>query len=223
VSSKPHPHSDRPQFPPGPEGQLAQFFIQEAIDGERRAEIVRLTEKLEELAALVREQQTQAIATAAAEAAAKTAEALVERLTGGTMPATTVVPPVPTHQWDIPEWNSYPGFRKWVVDRYKDGQSKRQVAELHGTSAKSITRAQVHYHLPARLWPPTLWPEKPPGGVKRRTVRSLKIGELRRLGGMLAAVLLSFGVLDAADGRLDGFVHFCLKQLAHNGHLIPRL
>jgi hypothetical protein len=153
--------------------------IAEALEAERCKAILQLIDKLNEHVALLKsihesqEERAAAIANAAAvaasEAAVRTATALFARL-AAEVPASAddSVPAEHSPQWDIPEWHSYPGFRKWILDRYKPGLRKTVLAQLNGTSSKTISRAMKYYGLNPRLWPPTNWPERQPKVVPKR-------------------------------------------------------
>lgn len=162
----------QPQFPPGPEGELAHLFFQESLDNARRAEIVRLSEKLEENNVLMRQLLEKGL-TQQADAVGSVVAAILKQL----LPLRQQVaddPPPPQPPSSSPpvkvnpnrsftEWETYAGFRAHILANYH-GQERTVLADEIGINPITLRRRMHAFGLePLRdFWPPTRWPEQEP-------------------------------------------------------------
>jgi len=178
----------RPQFPPGPEGELTKALIRETISINERKEILRLLHEL------IGAQQHQvelvtAAATAAATAAVTTKidslrDALLERLSGnGTGPPAADKSPKLNANLAFPEWTTYAGFRTHILANHR-GQAKTMMAGELGIVSRTITRRMEYFGLEPvdDFWPPTMWPEEQP-----KKPRSVRLGPGALVAASLAA------------------------------------
>ena len=112
-------------------------------------------------------------------------------------------------RWVIERWRTYAGFREHMLEHEARGDlhpthiCALQVGrEAGGESARNIARAMNYYHLVPhkKYWPPSRWPEQqPPASVSK--IKALLAAASGGIG--------VHGLLDAADGKLDGVVHAC--------------
>src|SRR5262245_12300687 len=187
-----------PQFPMTVEGQLVRIFTKERLINERERKSAELSNKLDENATLLRK---------------------VLSLLPGQAQVESQLPASDDGIEIWPHTGSYADFRAYMQTQEREYRERAGLEESDkvtkttlarqklGVDLITVTRAQQHYGLHPRQWPPSTWPEQDP-----RHQRSLG----PHLAASLAAgVTFTFGMLDALDGRLDSVLNIVVWLNCH--------
>jgi hypothetical protein len=177
-----------------------QFPITPLINESER-KIAELSSKLDEHARLLKA----AMETVSSLLPSKTDTTPEPAVTDGWIPVRTI-------------WRTYSGFRlnmqteEQEARRSTDYVTKKVLAGRIGCDPVTITRAQKHYGLGPKQWPPSTWPEQEPP-------RQLPL-DPHVAASLAASVTFAFGMLDALDGRIDSVLNIVTWLSCHLQHVM---
>ena len=185
------------QFPMTAAGQLAKMEMQDHLDEQRVKRLIGEAMPVTELARIAAE--------AAAAATRAALEVMLEHLPGRASPSEPLPAQENKTHWTAlkDEWDTYDGFRADMQQRQKqcgDQCTKADLASGIGCHPRTITRVMEHYHLPARLWPPSRWPARQPSAKPTQS-------KLPHMASLAAGIPSTWWVLDLlSDGRVDDII-----------------